>query len=77
MTCTVLLKIMAVMAKVSMLREQLPSVNVIVDPCPYYCCTAHQALPALCTEGSVRTVQLTCMGIRNVKVRTFRRYLIC
>ena len=51
-----LLKIMAVLEKVGMLREQLPS--VLVDPCLYYCCTTHQALAALrslCTEGCVRT----------------------
>ena len=40
-----LLKIMAVLAKVSKPREQLPS--VLVDPCLYYCCTTHQALAAL------------------------------
>ena len=57
-----LLKIMAVLAKVSTLREQLPS--VLVDPCLYYCCTAHQALAALrslCTEGCVRTARSTCV----------------
>ena len=43
--------------KHALLCEQLPS--VIVDPCLYYCCIAHQALAALhslCTEGCVRTV---------------------
>ena len=62
-----LLKIMAVLAKVSTLRERLPS--VLVDPCLYYCCTAHQALAALrslCTEGCARTVRSTCVGVRNV-----------
>ena len=59
MHCTrtreLLLKIMAVLAKVGMLYK-LPS--ILVDPCLYYCCTAHQALAALrslCTEGCVRT----------------------
>ena len=66
-----LLKIMAVLAKVSTLRERLPS--VLVDPCLYYCCTAHQALAALrslCTEGCARTVRSTCVGVRNV-IREF------
>ena len=57
--CELLLKIMAVLAKVGTLRE-LPS--VLVDPCLYYCCTAHQALAALrslCTEGCAKTVQST------------------
>ena len=61
---------MAVLAKVGTLRE-LPS--VLVDPCLYYCCTMHQALAALrslCTEGCVRTVRLTCVGVRNV-IREF------
>ena len=42
------------------LRERLPS--VLVDPCLYYCCTAHQALAALlclCTEGCARTARST------------------
>ena len=62
-----LLKVMAVLAKVGMLHEQLPS--VIVDPCLYYICTVHQALAAfhsLCTEGCVRTVRSMCVCIRNV-----------
>ena len=62
-----LLKIMAVMAKVGTLRKQLPS--ALVDPCLYYCCTAHQALAALrslCTEGCVRTARSMCVGVRNV-----------
>ena len=66
---------MAVLAKVHVstlhVCEQLPS--VIVDPCLYYCCTAHYALAALCslcTEGCARTVQLTCVGERNV-IREF------
>ena len=45
---------MAVLAKVSTLREQLPSVVVDLHISLYYCCTAHQALAALrslCTEG--------------------------
>ena len=66
-----LLKIMAVLAKVGTLRERLPS--VLVDPCLYYCCTAHQALAALCslcTEGCARTVRSTCVGVRNV-IREF------
>ena len=66
-----LLKIMAVLAKVSTLRERLPS--VLVDPCLYYCCTAHQALAALrslCTEGCARTARSTCVGVRNV-IREF------
>ena len=66
-----LLKIMAVLAKVSTLRERLPS--VLVDSCLYYCCTAHQALAALrslCTEGCARTVRSTCVGVRNV-IREF------
>ena len=53
-----LLKIMAVLAKVGTLHKQLPS--VLVDPCLYYCCTVHQALAALRslrTEGCVRTVR--------------------
>ena len=61
-----LLKIMAVLAKVSTLHEQLPS--VLLDPCLYYCCTAHQALAALrslCTEGYARTVRSTCVGVHN------------
>ena len=69
--CELLLKIMAVLAKVSTLRKQLPS--VLVDPCLYYCCTAHQALAALrslCTEGCVRTARSTCVGVRNV-IREF------
>ena len=52
-----LLKIMAVLAKVGTLHEHPPS--VLVDPCLYYCCTTHQALAAfrsLCTEGCARTV---------------------
>ena len=57
---------MAVLAKVGMLHEQLPS--VLVDPCLYYCCTAHQALAALCSEGCARTVQSTCVGVRNVNL---------
>ena len=68
-----LLKIMAVLAKVSTLRERLPS--VLVDPCLYYCCTAHQALAALhslCTEGCARTVRSTCVGVHNV-IREFIR----
>ena len=55
-----LLKIMAVLAKVGMLRKQLPS--VLVDPCLYNCCTMHQALAvlrSLCTEGCVRTTRST------------------
>ena len=66
-----LLKIMAVLAKVGTLHEHLPS--VLVHPCLYYCCTTHQALAALrslCTEGCARTVRLTCVGIRNV-IREF------
>ena len=66
-----LLKIMVVLAKVGTLRERLPS--VLVDACPYYCCTAHQALAALrslCTEGCARTVRSTCVGVRNV-IREF------
>ena len=66
-----LLKILAVLAKVGTLREQLPS--VLVDSCLYYCCTTHQALAALrslCTEGCVRSTQSTCVGIRNV-IREF------
>ena len=58
---------MAVLAKVSTLREQLPSVTV--DLSLYYCCTARQALAALrslCTEGCVRTVPSTCVGVCNV-----------
>ena len=48
--CELLLKIMAVLATVSTLHEQLPS--VIVDLSLYYCCTAHQpALRSLCTKG--------------------------
>ena len=69
--CELLLKIMAVLAKVSTLRERLPS--ILVDPCLYYCCTAHQALAALrslCTEGCARTVRSTCVGVRNV-IREF------
>ena len=65
--CELLLKIMAVLEKVGMLREQLPS--ILVDPCLYYCCTTHQALAALrslCTEGCIRTAQSTCMGVCNV-----------
>ena len=53
-----LLKIMAVLTKVGTLHKQLPS--VLVDPCLYYCCTAHQALAALRslhTEGCVRIVR--------------------
>ena len=50
LACKQLLKIMAVLATVSTLHEQLPS--VIVDLSLYYCCTAHQpALCSLCTEG--------------------------
>ena len=63
-TRELLLKIMAVLAKVGMLRERLPS--VLVDPCLYYCCTAHQALAALrslCTEGCARTVRSMCVGV--------------
>ena len=55
---------MAVLAKVGTLHERLPS--VLVDPCLYYCCTAHQALAALrslCTEGCGR---LMCVGVHNV-----------
>ena len=66
-----LLKIMAVLAKVGTLHEHLPS--VLVDPCLYYCCTTHQALAALrslCTEGCARTVRSTCVGVRNV-IREF------
>ena len=62
---------MAVLAKVSTLRERLPS--VLVDPCLYYCCTAHQALAALrslCTEGCARTARSTCVGVHNV-IREF------
>ena len=58
---------MAVLAKVSTLHEQLPS--VIVDISLYYCCTAHQALAALrslCTEGCARTARSTCVGVCNV-----------
>ena len=63
--------LMAVLAKVSTLCERLPS--VLVDPCLYYCCTAHQALAALrslCTEGCARTARSTCVGVRNV-IREF------
>ena len=70
-THELLLKIMAVLAMVSMLCEQLPS--VIVDLSLYYCCTAHQALAALCSlcaEGCARTVRSTCVGVRNV-IREF------
>ena len=66
-----LLKIMAVLAKVGTLREQLPS--VLVDPCLYNCCTVHQALAvlrSLCTEGCIRTARSTCVGVRNV-IREF------
>ena len=69
--CELLLKIMAVLAKVGTLREQLPS--VIVDPCLYYCCTTHQALAALCslcTEGCARTTRSMCVGVCNV-IREF------
>ena len=65
------MKIMAVLAKVSTLRERLPS--VLVDPCFYYCCTMHQALTALrslCTKGCARTVRSMCVGVRNV-IREF------
>ena len=58
---------LVVLAKVGTLCEQLPS--VLVDPCLYYCCTAHQALAALlslCTEGCARTVRLMCVGVCNV-----------
>ena len=61
-----LLKIMAVLAKVGTLRERLPS--ILVDPCLYYCCTTCQALAALrslCTEGCARTIRSTC-GVHNV-----------
>ena len=61
-----LLKIMAVLAKVGTLHEQLSS--VLVDPCLYYYCTMHQALAALrslCTEGCARAVRSTCVGVRN------------
>ena len=47
-----LLKIMAILAKVS---TQLPS--VIVDLSLYYCCTAHQALAALLSLCVQRAVQ--------------------
>ena len=50
-----LLKIMAVLAKISTLRKRL--LSVLVDPCLYYCCTAHQALAALrslCTQRAVQ-----------------------
>ena len=45
---------MAVLVKVSALRERLPS--VLVDPCLYYCCTTHQALAALrsCVQRAVQ-----------------------
>ena len=46
-----LLKIMAVLAKVGTLHEHLPS--VLVDPCLYYCCTAHQAF-ILCVQRAVQ-----------------------
>ena len=62
-----LLKIVAVLAKVSMLREQL--LSVLVDLSLYYCCTAHQALAvlrSLCTEGCARTIRSTCMGVCNM-----------
>ena len=70
-TRELLLKIMAVLAKVGTLREQLPS--ILVDPCLYYCCTAHQALAALrslCTEGCARTARSACVGVCNV-IREF------
>ena len=66
-THELLLKIMAVLAKVSTLREQLPS--VLVDLSLYYCCTVHQTLAtlrSLCTEGCVRTARSTCVGVCNV-----------
>ena len=64
-----LILIMAVLAKVGWLHicERLPS--VLVDPCLYYCSTAHQALAALCslcTESCARTVRSMCVGVRNV-----------
>ena len=62
-----LLKIMAVLAKVGTLHKHLPS--VLVDSCLYYCLTTHQALAALrslCTEGCARTFRSTCVGVRNV-----------
>ena len=49
--CELLLKIMAVLAKVSMLRERLPS--ILVDPCLYHCCTTHQAF-VLCAQRAVQ-----------------------
>ena len=66
-TRELLLKIMAVLAKVGTLRERLPS--ILVYPCLYYCCTAHQALAALrslCTEGCARTIRSTCVAVCNV-----------
>ena len=66
-----MLEIIAVMAKVITLRERLP--RVLVDPCLYFCCTAHQALAALrslCAEGCARTIRSTCVGVRNV-IREF------
>ena len=46
-----LLKVTAVLTKVSMLCKQL--LSVLVDLSLYYCCTVHQALDALlslCTD---------------------------
>ena len=67
-----LLKIMAVLAKVSILLERLPS--LLVDPCLYYCCTVHQTLAtlrSLCKEGCVTTVRSMCVGVHNVSSDTF------
>ena len=55
---------MAVLSKVRMLCEKLPS--VIIDPCLYNTHQALAALRSLYTEGCVRTVQSTCMGVHNV-----------
>ena len=60
--------LLAVLAKVGTLRERLPS--VLVDPCLYYCCAAHQALAALrslCTEGCARTIRSTCVGVHVIR----------
>ena len=58
---------MAVLAKVSTLCEQLPS--VIVDLSLHYCCTAHQALAALrslCTEGSIDVCgRMQCLHVNS------------
>ena len=77
--CELLLKIMAVLAKVSTLRKHLPS--ILVDPCLYYCCTVHQALAALrslCTEGCARTIR---SGVHNVihelRIWTAPLYSLC